>query len=28
VDPVSLGGMQRCVLGTPQTFGVEAGYRF
>lgn len=28
VDPVTLGGMQRCVLGTPQTFGVEAAYRF
>jgi iron complex outermembrane receptor protein len=28
VDPVSLGGMQRCVLGVPRTFGVEAVYRF
>ncbi len=28
VDPVSLGGMQRCVLGTPQTYGIEAAYRF
>ncbi|OGT79378.1 MAG: hypothetical protein A3H91_00715 [Gammaproteobacteria bacterium RIFCSPLOWO2_02_FULL_61_13] len=28
IDPVSLGGMQRCVLGTPQTWGVEAAYRF
>jgi iron complex outermembrane receptor protein len=28
VDAVSLGGMQRCVLGTPQTWGVEAAYRF
>jgi iron complex outermembrane receptor protein len=28
VDPVSLGGMQRCVLGAPQTWGVEVAYRF
>ena len=24
----TLGGMQRCVLGTPRTWGVEAAYRF
>ena len=28
VDPVTKGGMQRCVLGTPQTWGIELGYRF
>jgi outer membrane receptor protein involved in Fe transport len=28
VDPVTLGGMQRCVLGTPRTWGVEVGYSF
>jgi outer membrane receptor protein involved in Fe transport len=28
VDPVSQGGMQRCVLGSPRTYGVEAVYRF
>ena len=28
VDATTLGGMQRCVLGNPQTFGVEAAYRF
>jgi iron complex outermembrane receptor protein len=28
VDPVTLGGMQRCVLGSPQTWGLEAAYRF
>jgi iron complex outermembrane receptor protein len=28
VDPVTLGGMQRCVLGAPRTFGVEAAYRY
>lgn len=28
VDPVTKGGMQRCVLGTPQTWGVEAVYSF
>jgi iron complex outermembrane recepter protein len=28
VDPVTLGGMQRCVLGAPRTWGVEAAYRF
>lgn len=32
VNPSGLGGddggMQRCVLGTPRTFGVEATYRF
>jgi iron complex outermembrane receptor protein len=28
VDPVTLGGMQRCVLGIPQTYGVEMSYRF
>ncbi len=28
VDPVTLGGMQRCVLGPPRTYGVEAVYRF
>ena len=32
VNPAILGGddggMQRCVLGTPRTFGVEASYRF
>lgn len=28
VDPVTRGGMQRCVLGAPQTWGVEAAYSF
>jgi iron complex outermembrane receptor protein len=28
VDPVSLGGLQRCVLGAPRTLGMEAAYRF
>jgi len=28
VDPATLGGMQRCVLGAPQTWGIEAAYRF
>src|SRR5690606_13411779 len=28
VDPVTLGGMQRCVLGTPRTYGIEAMFRF
>lgn len=28
VDPVTKGGMQRCVLGTPRTWGVEVGYSF
>ena len=28
VDPVTGGGMQRCVLGQPRTFGLEAAYRF
>ena len=28
VDPVSRGGMQRCVLGTPRTWGFEVGYSF
>ncbi|MFQ5660759.1 MAG: TonB-dependent receptor [Gammaproteobacteria bacterium] len=28
VDPVTLGGLQRCVLGAPQTWGVEAAFRF
>lgn len=28
VDPVTLGGLQRCVLGAPRTWGVEAAYRF
>lgn len=28
VDPLTLGGMQRCVLGAPQTYGIEASYRF
>lgn len=28
VDSASLGGMQRCVLGAPRTYGVEAVYRF
>ena len=28
VDPLTRGGMQRCVLGTPQTWGVEAAYSF
>ena len=28
VDPITQGGMQRCVLGTPRTFGVEAAYAF
>ena len=28
VDPVTLGGMQRCVLGAPRTWGIEAAYRF
>lgn len=28
VDSTTGGGMQRCVLGTPRTWGVEAAYRF
>ena len=28
VDPATGGGMQRCVLGTPRVWGVEAAYRF
>ena len=28
VDPVTLGGMQRCVAAPPRTFGVEGTYRF
>ena len=28
VDATTLGGMQRCVLGAPRTYGVEAAYRF
>ncbi len=28
IDPATGGGLQRCVLGAPQTFGVEAGYSF
>ena len=28
VDPVTGGGMQRCVLGQPRSFGLEAAYRF
>jgi iron complex outermembrane receptor protein len=28
VDSDTLGGMQRCVLGAPKTYGVEAVYRF
>jgi iron complex outermembrane receptor protein len=28
VDSTTLGGMQRCVLGAPKTYGVEAVYRF
>lgn len=28
VDPVTKGGMQRCVLGTPRVWGVEATYSF
>ncbi len=28
VDSTTGGGMQRCVLGTPRTFGVEATYSF
>jgi iron complex outermembrane receptor protein len=28
VDPATLGGMQRCVLGIPRTWGIEAAYRF
>jgi iron complex outermembrane receptor protein len=28
VDPTTGGGMQRCVLGTPRTWGVEAAYSF
>ena len=28
VDPVTGGGMHRCVLGAPRTWGVEATYRF
>lgn len=28
VDPTTGGGMQRCVLGPPRTFGVEGSYRF
>ncbi|MEX2353253.1 MAG: hypothetical protein WD709_03625, partial [Gammaproteobacteria bacterium] len=28
VDPATLGGMQRCVLGSPRTFGLEASIRF
>ena len=28
VDPATGGGMQRCALGAPRTWGVEAAYRF
>ena len=28
VDPATGGGMQRCVVGAPRTWGVEAAYRF
>ncbi len=28
VDPVTGGGMQRCVVGAPRIWGVEAAYRF
>ena len=28
VDPVTGGGMQRCVVGAPRVWGVEAAYRF
>ena len=28
VDPVTGGGMQRCVVGAPRVWGVEASYRF
>lgn len=28
VDATSLGGMQRCVLGTPRVWGMEAAYSF
>ena len=28
VDPVTKGGMQRCVLGTPRVWGIEAAYSF
>lgn len=28
VDPVTLGGMQRCMLGPPRTWGVEAALSF
>jgi len=28
VDPATGGGMQRCVLGPPRTYGVEAVFRF
>ncbi len=28
VDATTGGGMQRCVLGAPKTYGVEASYRF
>ncbi|NKB38190.1 MAG: TonB-dependent receptor [Gammaproteobacteria bacterium] len=28
VDPATGGGMQRCVLGAPRTYGIEAAYRF
>jgi len=28
VDPATGGGMQRCVLGAPRTFGLEAGFNF
>lgn len=28
VDATTGGGLQRCVLGTPRTYGVEAAYRF
>lgn len=28
VDPATGGGMHRCVLGAPRTWGVEAAYRF
>jgi len=28
VDPVTGGGMQRCVLGAPRTFGIEASFNF
>ena len=28
IDPATGGGMHRCVLGAPRTWGVEAAYRF